>query len=314
MIGHVGRRLIQLPLLLLFTSMIVFSLMHIAPGDPVPMMIGDIVTPESEAALRRELGLDRPLPLQYVSWLWNATRGDLGHSVATKRSIAWELTQRLPNTFVLAVVAMVWAVAIGIPVGIIAAVKQNTWIDHLCMTFALGGISIPSFALAVFLILVLAVSLDLLPISGWPGLREDPAGSIRFLILPALALGARAAGTIARMLRSSMIEVLNEDYIVTARGKGLGNARVYWHHALKNALIPTVTVLGISFAYMLGGSVVIEHIFSIPGIGSYLILAVFARDYPVIQGVSLCVAVIFIAVNLVTDVLYGYIDPRIRYD
>jgi peptide/nickel transport system permease protein len=314
MIGYIGRRLLQVPLLLLFTSLIVFSLMHIAPGDPVPLMIGDIVTPESEATLRHELGLDRPLPVQFVSWLWNAVRGDLGFSVATKRSIARELAHRLPNTFLLAVAAMVWAVVIGIPIGIVAAVRQNTWADHLSMTFALGGISIPSFSLAIFLILILAVAFDLLPISGWVSVREDPVGAVRFLILPALALGARAAGIIARMLRAGMIEVLNEDYIVTARGKGLSSGRIYRHHALKNAFIPTLTVLGISFAYMLGGSVVIEHIFSIPGIGSYLILGVFSRDYPVIQGVSLCVAVIFIAVNLLTDVLYSYVDPRIRYE
>jgi peptide/nickel transport system permease protein len=312
MIGYIGRRLLQLPLLLLFTSLIVFSLMHIAPGDPVPLMIGDVPSPESEAALRHELGLDRPLPVQFLTWLGNALRGNLGFSVATKRSIGKELTQRLPNTFLLAVTAMVWAVAIGIPVGIIAAVRQNTWIDHLLMTLALGGISIPSFSLAIFLILILAVALDMLPISGWVSLGEDPMGALRLLILPALALGARAAGIIARMLRSSMIEVLNEDYIVTARGKGLSSRRIYWHHGLKNAFIPTLTVLGISFAYMLGGSVVIEHIFSIPGIGSYLILGVFSRDYPVIQGVSLCVAVIFIAINLVTDILYSYVDPRIR--
>lgn len=314
MISYIARRLLQLPLLLLFASLIVFSLMHIAPGDPVPLMLGDYVTPETEAALRHELGLDRPLPIQYFSWLWDVAHGNLGFSVATRQSVSWEIMARLPNTLLLAIMAMAWAVAVAIPIGILAAVKQNSWVDYLSMTFALGGISIPNFTLAIFLILVLAVYLDLVPISGGPSVTKDPLGAVRFMIIPALALGAHAAGTVARMLRSSMVEVLNQDYILTARGKGLGNARIHWYHALKNAFIPALTVLSISFAYMLGGSIVIEQIFSIPGIGSYVMQAVFGRDYPVIQGISLCVAIIFIGTNLVTDILYSYIDPRIRYD
>ena len=314
MISYIARRLLQLPLLLVLTSLIVFSLMHIAPGDPVPLILGDYVTPEAEATLRRQLGLDRPLPVQYLSWIWNAVHGDLGFSVANRQSVLGEIMVRIPNTLLLAIMAMAWAVAIAIPVGILAAVKQNSWVDYLSMTFALGGISIPNFTLAIFLILVLAVYLDLVPISGGPSVVDDPVGAVRFMIIPALALGAHAAGTVARMLRSCMVEVLNQDYILTARGKGLGEARIHRHHALKNAFIPALTMLSISFAYMLGGSIVIEQIFSIPGIGGYMMQSVFTRDYPVIQGISLCVAIIFIATNLVTDILYCYIDPRIRYD
>jgi peptide/nickel transport system permease protein len=314
MLTYTARRLLQLPLLLLFISFIVFSLMHLAPGDPVPLMLGDIRTAEAEAALRHELGLDRPLPVQYVSWAWNALHGDLGYSIANKQSVLREIASRLPNTFTLAFMGMTWAVAIGIPVGIYAAVRQNSWADYLSMTFALAGVSIPNFVLAMFLILLLAVRLDLLPISGGPSVLDDPLGAMRFMLMPALAIGGYAAGEIARMLRSSMVEVLNQDYIVTARGKGLPERRVHWHHALKNAFIPTLTVLGIDFAYMLGGSVVLEQIFSLPGVGHYMMQAVFWRDYPVIQGVTLVVALVFIVINFATDMAYSYIDPRIRYE
>jgi len=314
MLSYIARRLVQLPLLLILASIIVFSLMHLAPGDPVPLMLGDYADPEAQAALRHELGLDRPLPVQYLSWLWKAAHGDLGLSVANRQDVLGEIIARLPNTLVLAVLAMAWAVAIAIPIGIVSAVKQNSWIDYLSMSFALGGVSIPSFVLALLLVFVLAVHLRLLPISGGPAVTKDPLGAIRYLILPAIALGAQASGVIARMLRSCMVEVLHQDYILTARGKGVANLRIYWRHALKNAFIPTMTVMGINFAYMLGGSVVIEQIFSLPGIGGYLMQAVLGRDFPVIQGISLCVALVFIFMNLGTDILYSYLDPRIRYD
>jgi peptide/nickel transport system permease protein len=314
MLSYIARRLVQLPLLLLFASLIVFSLMHLAPGDPVPLMLGDYADPEAQAALRHELGLDRPLPVQYVNWLWKAAHGDLGFSVANRQDVMGEIAARLPNTLVLAALAMVWAVVIAIPIGIISAVRQNSWADYLSMSFALGGVSIPSFVLALVLIFILSVRLRLFPISGGPAVTRDPVGAIKYLVLPALALGAYACGVIARMLRSCMVEVLHQDYILTARGKGLGRVRIYWRHALKNAFIPTMTVIGINFAYMLGGSVVIEQIFSLPGIGGYLMQAVLGRDFPVIQGISLCVALVFVFVNLATDILYSYLDPRIRYD
>jgi peptide/nickel transport system permease protein len=314
MLSYVARRLVQLPLLLLFASLIVFSLMHLAPGDPVPLMLGDYADAEAQAALRHELGLDRPLPVQYLSWLGNALRGDLGFSVANRQDVLGEIVARLPNTLALAALAMAWAVVIAIPIGIISAVRQNSWVDYLSMSFALGGVSVPNFVLALLLIFVLAVHLRVLPISGGPAVTKDPVGALKYLIIPALALGAGAAGVVARMLRSCMVEVLHQDYILTARGKGVSNRGIYWRHALKNAFIPTLTVLGINFAYMLGGSVVIEQIFSLPGIGGYLMQAVLGRDFPVIQGISLCVALVFIFVNLATDILYSYLDPRIRYD
>jgi peptide/nickel transport system permease protein len=288
--------------------------MHLAPGDPVPLMLGDYADPEAQAALRHDLGLDRPLPVQYINWLWKAAHGDLGYSVANRQDVLGEIVARLPNTLVLAALAMAWAVIIAIPIGIIAAVRQNSWVDYLTMSFALGGVSIPSFVIALVLIFVLSVQLRLIPISGGPAVTKDPAGAIKYLILPALALGAYASGVIARMLRSCMVEVLHQDYILTAKGKGLSKLRIYWRHALKNAFIPTLTVIGINFAYMLGGSVVIEQIFSLPGIGRYLMEAVLGRDFPVIQGISLCVALVFVFMNLATDILYSYLDPRIRYD
>jgi peptide/nickel transport system permease protein len=314
MFSYIARRLLQLPLLLLFASLIVFSLMHLAPGDPVPLMLGDYADPEAQAALRHELGLDRPLPVQYLGWLWDAVHGDLGFSVATRQDVLGEIVARLPNTLALALLAMSWAILVAVPIGIVAAVKQNSWVDYLTMGYALGGVSVPSFVLALLLIFVLAVHLRLVPISGGPSVTKDPVGALKYLIIPALALGAHASGVIARMLRSCMVEVLHQDYILTARGKGVGNLRIYWGHALKNAFIPTLTVIGINFAYMLGGSVVIEQIFSLPGIGGYLMQAVLGRDFPVIQGISLCVALVFIFMNLITDILYSYVDPRIRYD
>ena len=314
MLGYLARRLIGLPVLLVLVSLIVFSLMHIAPGDPVLVILGDYYTPEGKEAITHELGLDRPLPVQYANWIRNAVHGDLGKSVANGQSVVREIAVRIPNTLLLATMAMAWGVVTGIPIGIVAGVKQNTWIDYASMTFALGGISIPSFVLALFLIFVFAIHLDLVPISGTPSVMDDPLEAVRLFVLPALALGTATTGGLARMLRSSMVEVMNQDYILTAKGKGLGNSRIHWHHALKNALIPTLTILGINYAYMLGGSVVIEQIFSIPGIGGYMVDSVLLRDYPVIQGITLVVAVIFIVANLVIDVLYSYVDPRIRYD
>ena len=271
MLGYLARRLIGLPVLLVLVSLIVFSLMHIAPGDPVLVILGDYYTPEGKEAITHELGLDRPLPVQYVSWIRNAVHGDLGKSVANRQSVLREISVRIPNTLLLATMAMAWGDVTGIPIGIVAGVKQNTWIDYASMTFALGGISIPSFVLALFLIFVFAIHLDLVPISGTPSVMDDPLEAVRLFVLPALALGTATTGGLARMLRSSMVEVMNQDYILTAKGKGLGNSRIHWHHALKNALIPTLTILGINYAYMLGGSVVIEQIFSIPGIGGYMV-------------------------------------------
>lgn len=314
MAAYIVRRVLQLPLLLFLVSLIVFALMSMAPGDPVPLMLGEYATPTSVETVRHELGLDRPLPVRYLSWLADAVRGDLGWSIQTKQDILFEIRHRLPNTLAVAVAAMCLALVMGIPIGIGAAVKQNTWVDHLSMTFALGALSIPGFVLAIFLIMVFAVYLRWLPISGSPSVLVDPVGSAPALILPCVALGARSAGILARMTRSCMVEVLNEDYITTARGKGLRNLYIYLRHALKNAFIPVVTVAGIQFGFMLGGSIVMEQIFSIPGIGGLMMHAVEARDYPVIQGVSLVVAVMFVAVNLATDVLYSYLDPRIRYD
>jgi peptide/nickel transport system permease protein len=314
MLTYIARRLLGLPLLLIFVSLMVFSLMHIAPGDPVLVILGDYYTPEGKAAITHELGLDRPLPVQYASWIWNAAHGDLGKSVANGQKVLREIAVRIPNTLLLATMAMVWGVVTGIPLGIAAGVKQNTWIDYATMGFALGGISVPNFVLAIFLIFVLAIYLDLVPISGAPSVMDDPLEAVRLFILPGLALGTSTTGIVARTLRASMVEVMNQDFMLTARGKGLSRFRIYWHHALKNALIPTLTILGMNYAYMLGGSVVIEQIFSIPGIGAYMVDSVLLRDYPVIQGISLVVALIFIVANLVIDVLYSYVDPRIRYD
>ena len=243
MFGYLARRLLGLPVLLVLVSLIVFSLMHVAPGDPVLVILGDYYTPAARDAIRHELGLDQPLPVQYARWVGNAVHGNLGKSVANGQSVTREIAVRIPNTLLLATMAMAWGVATGIPIGIIAAVKQNSWIDYATMTFALGGISIPNFVLAIFLIFVLAIHLNLVPISGAPSVMDEPREAVRLFILPALALGTATTGTVARMLRSSMVEVLNQDYILTAKGKGLTRSRIYWYHALRNALIPTLTIM-----------------------------------------------------------------------
>ena len=312
MTKYLVRRLIQLPVVLFFISLIVFSLMHITPGDPAELMLGDFYTAEDAAHLRHNLGLDRPLHVQYLTWIWGAVRFDLGNSFYTLRPISEMILDRAPFTITLTFLAMAVALLIAIPIGIIAAHRHNTIVDYMSMVGAMMGISIPNFALAVLLILVLAVWLDLLPISGPGDPLADPIGSIPFYVMPVAALSTARVALFSRLLRSSMLDILNQDYIRTARAKGLHTDDVVYRHALRNALLPFVTMFGLMLPELISGAVIIEQIFAWPGIGRLSFDAILARDYPVVLTVTLIAAVITLAGTFLSDILYAVVDPRIR--
>ncbi len=310
---YVAQRLLQIPVVLFFISIIVFSLMHIAPGDPVMVMLGDYFTAEDAAKLRRDLGLDRPLYVQYFSWVWGATHLDFGNSFHTLQPISEMILERAPYTIFLASLSVGFALLIAIPIGIVAARHHNTMVDYTSMVGAMLGISIPNFALAVLLILVLAVWMDILPISGPGDPWNDPIGSIRYYVMPVIALGTAQLALISRLLRSSLLEVLNQDYIRTARSKGLSERTILYRHALKNALPPVITIVAISFAQALGGSISMEFVFGLPGLGSLILDAINWKDFPLIQGITFVTASVFILANLIADLMYALVDPRIRY-
>ncbi|MFC2023647.1 ABC transporter permease [Chloroflexota bacterium] len=297
------RLLIAIPTLLV-VSMLVFMIVRLIPGDPATLLAGDWATPEVVAEMRAAWGLDQPLPVQYWVYLKNLVRGDLGRSIATRAPVVQEIAQRYPLTLSLAVSGIVIAVALGLSVGILAARRPFSIWDYGGMMVALLGISTPIFWSGLILLLVFSVRLGVLPAGG--------TGSFRHLILPALSLGFFNAGVIARQTRANLFEVLNKDYIRTARAKGLAERSVVNTHGLKNAMIPVVTVIGIQFARMLGGAVLTESVFSLPGLGRLLITAVSQRDYPMIQGIVLCLAATFVLINLIVDLSYGFLDPRVR--
>lgn len=307
------RRLLQVPPSLFFITVIIFSLLHIAPGDPIDVMIGSAeITPEVEQELVRFYGLDKPLHLQYIEWLRKVAVGDLGQSIHTREYVATLIAERFPVTMVLTLMAMGGAVLLAIPIGLVAALKRNTFLDYLTMGGAVLGMSIPTFVLGVLFILFFGVMWRLLPISGIVDIYREPGRAIMLMIMPAVSLGLSRCALFARLIRASMLEVLLKDYIRVARAKGLSEMAVVIRHALRNSLIPFITLAAIQFAYLLGGAVVTENIFSIPGLGSLLIHAVNQRDFPVVQGITLVTALIFLASSLVADILYGVLDPRVQ--
>lgn len=307
------RRLIETIPVLLLMSMLVFSLTLLLPGDPVVGMLGPAAAVDNEAVerLRAELRLDDPIPVQYLTWLGNVLQGDLGRSISTKQPVAQAFAQRIPVTAILAVYALTISVAIAVPLGILAAVKRGTGWDLAASAISVFGLAVPGFWLAILMIMLFGVRLKWLPASGYVSPLEDPLGTLRYLLMPAVALGAAGAGILTRQLRSSLLEVLREDYVLTARAKGLHDRTVITRHALRNAFIPFVTVLGLNLGGLFGGSLIIESIFLVPGVGSLLVQAIFTRDFPVVQAGTLIVAVIVVLVNLGVDVLYGLLDPRI---
>ena len=312
---YVLRRLLNSVPVLLLVSVMVFSLIHLIPGDPIDYLFADeTLTPEIRAQYQRDLGLDQPLLVQYGNWLGRGLRGDLGMSLQMGRPILNLIGERVPATLLLALAATLVAVVIAIPAGIIAAIKRHTSYDYLFMSSALFGISIPHFWLGILLILFFSVFLDLLPSSGYRPLWSDPMGSLEHLILPAITLGTSMAAIVARMTRSEMLEEIGKEYVRTARAKGMPERRVIFRHILKNALVPTLTILGIQFGRLMGGMVVVEYVFAWPGLGSLVVDAVYSRDYPMVQALVLTFAVIAVTINMGVDILYRYVNPRIRLE
>ena len=308
------RRILLIIPLLLAVTLFTFVLIRLAPGDPISAQYG--ADPENMDAaqlerVREQLGLNDPIHIQYWRFLQNLARGDLGRSISTKRPVGPDIVQRFPATIQLAAASMLVVIIIAIPLGVISAQRRGSWLDNLAMGASLFGVSMPNFWVGIMLILLFALWLDWLP-SGGRG--DEPVEMLKSLILPAITLGTSMAGLVTRLTRSSMLEVLNQDYIRTATSKGLKQRTVLLRHGLRNALIPVVTMLGVQFASLLSGAVIVETIFSWPGMGRFAVNAIWRRDYPVIMGTVLVFATIFIFVNLVVDFLYVFLDPRIRYD
>jgi peptide/nickel transport system permease protein len=297
---------------LILVSLFVFTLQKLLPGDPVQAMAGEERDPAVMEYLREKYRLNDPVPLQYVHWVGNVLQGDFGTSLRTEQPVTTLLASKLPVTLELAVLALIIALLIGIPTGVISAVRKGTATDYAANVFALSGISIPHFWLGILLIMIFAVKLQWLPASGFVPLGEDVGQNLKTLILPAFVLGAGLSGVLMRHTRSAMLEVLRADYVRTARAKGLFPRTVILKHALRNALMPIVTLTTLLFGELLGGAVLTEQVFSIPGFGKMIVDAVFNRDYAVVQGVVLCVAIGFLLLNLLADVLYRLINPRLR--
>ena len=311
--AYVLQRLVSTIPVLFLVSAAVFSLIHLTPGDPVTIMLGEERDQRVIDATRRELGLDQPVPIQYAAWLGRVLQGDLGRSIRSKQPVTELIGQRLPATIQLAMFSIVLALTIALPAGVISAVKRGTLIDAVATTISLLGVAVPSFFLGILLIFVLSLQLRWLPPTGYVSPAVDPVTNLKLMLMPAITLGAGAAAVITRIARSSLLEVLDQEYVRTARAKGLREALVVRRHALKNAMIPVVTVTGLSAGHLLGGAVIVEQIFALPGVGRLAVENIFNRDFPVVQGVVLLLAVIFLAVNFVVDLLYAALDPRIKY-
>ena len=301
---YILRRLLHIIPVLFGVTLLTFSMLRLIPGDPAQILAGPDASASDIMALRQQMGLDRPLAVQYVDYLKGLAQGDLGRSMSTRRPVLDELMDRFPNTLILAVAGVGVAVLLGIPIGVLAAIRARTMVDHAAMVLALLGISAPAFWLGFILMMVFSVHLGWFPSAGYR--------SWGHLVLPAFTLGTGAMAIVARMTRSSLLEVLNQDYVRTARAKGLHEVLVIAKHALRNALIPTTTVVGLSFGSLLGGAVLTEMVFAWPGLGRLIVYSIGIRDLPVIQGAVLLLALTFVLVNLGVDLLYGLIDPRVR--
>jgi peptide/nickel transport system permease protein len=312
LLGYVVRRLAQLVPVALLASIVIFGLMRMIPGDPALVIAGEDASPERIQELRVRLRLDRPLPVQYVAWLGSVLRGDLGESIVSGQPVARILAQKVTATAELAVGALLVAVVVGIPLGVAAALRRGTALDLAVTAYTSTVLGIPNFWLGLLLILLFVVALNWLPPGGRIALTEDPGAAWRYLLMPVLTLSVRASGIFIRFTRTSMLEVLPEDYVRTARAKGLAEGVVVARHALRCALIPVVTVVGLEFGRLLAGAVIAEQIFAWPGVGRLIIQAVGQRDFAIVQGVLLLLVVVFVLVNLITDLLYGVLDPRIR--
>ena len=313
--GYVVRRLLLAVPVLFGVSLLVFAVMHLAPGDPAAIMLGAQATREDVERLHRELGLDRALPLQYARWMGRVLQGDLGRSIPLGRAVLPEVLLRFKATLILTAGALAVALVIGVPAGIVSATRQYTWLDRLSMGVAVTGVSLPVFWTGIMLIIVFSLTLRWLPSAGmYSPYGGDLGDLVWHLVLPAVTLGTASAAALARMTRSAVLEIVRQDFVRSARAKGLDERAVVGRHVLKNALNPIVTVLGIQVGTLLGGAILTETVFSWPGLGSMMVRAIQARDYPLVQGGVLLIATTFVLVNLVVDLMYAVFDPRIRYE
>lgn len=312
MLLFILRRLAQTCIVLVILSMIVFSFIHLMPGDPVVLMLGNEASPEQMDLLRKELGLDKPLVIQYSHWLFNLLKGDLGKSIIYREDVAELIANRLPVTFHVGIVALFISIAIGIPLGVIAAVKRGSFIDSIITVTANFGLAVPTFWLGILGIYFFSLKLGLLPVQGYTSPFDDFWLSTKQIIMPSVFLATTALASFARQTRSAMLEVIRQDYVRTARSKGLKESVVITKHAFKNAIIPIITLIGLQIRNLVGGSVLIETVFNIPGMGSLLVKSVFDQDIVVVQSSIIIIAIVVAIANLTVDILYGYFDPRIR--
>jgi peptide/nickel transport system permease protein len=313
MLGFVVRRVLSVIPVLLIVAVLVFLMLRLVPGDPAAVIAGDTATDEQVQALRVRMGLEKPLPTQFAIWMGNLLRGDLGESYFFKKPVAELISQRLEPTLALGLCALLLAVVVAVPIGVLAAFRQGSWIDRLVMGLSVIGFSMPLFVLAYLLVYVFSVELEWLPVQGYARIREGLWPWLERLILPSFALSVGYIALIARITRTSVLEVLNEDYIRTARAKGLTEREMLIGHALRNAAVPILTIIGIGIAVLIGGAVVTESVFAIPGLGRLTVEAVLSRDFPVIQALILLFSTGYVLVNLLVDIGYAFLDPRIRY-
>lgn len=313
MIKYIIRRILTMIPVLAGVTVVISALVYLAPGDPARIALGRNANAEAYRQLRRQMGLNQPPHVRYLDWLWGVLHGNLGESITTNQPVAQMIVERLPATLELAVASAILMLVIALPLGVLSAVRQHSWVDKTSMVFAIFWLSMPSFWLGLMLILIFAVQFDMFPISGRGGAVLSVTG-LSFVVLPAVANGTRRAGLLTRMTRSSMVETLSEDYIRTARGKGIGRQAIIYTHALRNAMIPIVTLIGLQIPTLFSASVIIETVFAWPGMGTLLLQAVKQRNYPVIQGIVLVYAILVIIANLAVDIAYAYLDPRIEYE
>ena len=312
--SYIGRRLVLMIPVALLVSFVAFMVIHLVPGDPARVLLGEEATPQLVAQLDKQLGLDKPLWQQYLFWLGQAVHGNLGTSIQLQQPVLQAITQRLPVTLELGAAALLFSIVVSVPLGVIAATHRNSPADWLVNVTALFGVAIPNFVLGLLLILFLAVTIRLFPPGGYVAFTQDPLQNLRDLVLPMVTLGTGAVAVNLRQVRSNMLEVLRNDYIKTARAKGLTEGRVHYVHALRNALMPFLTIVGLQAGSILAGTFVVETIFLWPGIGQLAVQSILAKDYPVVQGVILLSALSYMLINLLVDLGYGVLDPRISYE
>ena len=311
MLGFVLRRLAATIPTLFVVSLVIFAIVHLAPGDPAQLILGEDATPQALASLRAALGEDKPLPVQYLAWLRAFVHGDMGRSLATNEPVVHAISSRIPVTLELSICALGVAILIGIPLGVLAALRRNSPVDVVATGLALVGVSLPTFVFALLGILVFSLWLRVLPPTGYVPLWENPVRNVQLMLMPSVVLGAALAGILARLTRSGMLETLGTDFVRTARAKGLAPRAVILRHALRNALLPVVTILGIEAGTLLGGAIVTESVFTLPGVGKLVVDAIFARDFPLVQATIVFLALARIAANLASDIAFAALDPRI---